>query len=363
MPSRPAHVVVLVGCSLHRLPRAAVPAAITLAVPLTPRCRPAVAFTVPVTSCSWLAVARPGLVTPSRTSAAPSSPPVFPACIPLRPPSWARRAAILPGTRLVLPGTPRPSRAPIGRPAATRGRSRIPLPAETRRPISRCPGIRGPPWPVWPLPGPAAPAPVRGTRTSPSGPRRPFSAIGSPPGPIRSLPGRPAVRTAPGLVRPPTSRPTLFPAGLTLPGPSAARSGTRRTCPPATGTSSTTATPPIRRPGSPPGRASTLAARVPAGTTSRRILLTPTGRLTRHVFLRHYRPALLRTPHSVGRWAAWARSSVRAQVARRTALIPDPSKARAHSSEGRLRNGSDPHSRCPAASYSPTRSPAQYHRR
>jgi hypothetical protein len=64
----------------------------------------------------------------------------------------------------------------------------------------------------------------------------------------------------------------------------------------------------------------------------------PTGRLTRHVFLRHYRPALLRTQHSVGRWVTWARSSVRAQVIRRTALtltrVPKP---RAYSSEGRLR--------------------------
>ena len=77
---------------------------------------------------------------------------------------------------------------------------------------------------------------------------------------------------------------------------------------------------------------------------------------------------LPRTPHTVGRWVTWARSSVRAQVIRRTAATRGRQqrthdKQRTHSSEGRLRYGSDPHSRCPAASYSPTRSPAQYHRR
>jgi hypothetical protein len=50
-----------------------------------------------------------------------------------------------------------------------------------------------------------------------------------------------------------------------------------------------------------------------------------------------------------------------------TETAPHPgintTEPRAYSSEGRLRYGSDPHSRCPAASYSPTRSPAQYHRR
>ena len=90
---------------------------------------------------------------------------------------------------------------------------------------------------------------------------------------------------------------------------------------------------------------------------------TPTGRLSRHVFLRHYRPALLRTPtvSAVG-------SLLGAEFCPRPSdppdgAYPDPNRARAHSSEGRLRYGSDPHSRCPAASYSPTRSPAQYHRR
>ena len=220
---------------------------------------------------------------PRRTRAAPGPPPVYPARIALGPPSWSRGAALRrPRTLVILPSTPRPSRAPIARPAASRARVRVPASPET----CRFPAIRSSPRPVRPLPGPLTPGPVRSPRTPSPEPRRPFSAIGSPPRPIRPLSGRPAARTAPRLVRPPTGRPTPFPAGLTVPAPSTTRSGPPRSRPPVPRTPNSATTSIPRRP--PPRSLFPLAIRVPAGTTSRRIPSTPPGRLSRHVFLRHY---------------------------------------------------------------------------
>ena len=107
-----------------------------------------------------------------------------------------------------------------------------------------------------------------------------------------------------------------------------------------------------------PGRRS--SARNPAPRHSPRAARTSLQSL----FLRHYRPALPRTPPGAGRWVDLAAEFCWRPGYPPGGPSPDLSEAGHTSSEGRLRRTEGgPHSRCPAASYSPTRSPAQYHRR